>query len=1214
MAQEIYNDSASTYMDAVEEQAAIEAREFIRQAQEEEDLEVLPPEEVADESDATIEKPLIEGVPDHRMTLSIGADLALGLGAELVPAVIGGAVDVPNQIIQNLEALANAGNEHAIAIFKEMGRIDPAIEELGEEFDFPEFPNFPQARSVTANFIRDMTEILIGVVTGGKIVQAGVKTAGEVLKKVGKGKVSKAGEKLAKTELSPLTKGVAGSAVAAGVFQDFEKGSEGIAKLLTEDLEVQNTLLEWLAEPDPEKSKILETTAKRMVGDLLDTATAVGFIKAFKGVVTAAKKAKKAFDERPAGRAKAERKAERARQAEASKTGEGALRMERNKIAKKSLDTLGDPGSDVFFNLAKNAEKNFNSYFRLKESLKEFAGASNVSLENGKFLINFSKLDDVNSLQKLWDDVTELTKKAVGKDPDLKRKSTAQTRFEAQDEFNTFNDFLGFSGKGPFSSPQVQAAKDIVISSARQIKTYMAKALSSESEADKVVARQALGAHAAIVQFFKQQRTEAGRTLNAYRSIKGEELDIALDMGNMVDAAGGIGGLDEMARMIFHSTNTRALNNSSVHLVKSTWGEAARTYVIVNWLSGIKTGVKNLVGNTSAAGWLPVERLGAGAYSKLFDDGSVEYGEAVSLAYGMLKGMRGGLALAFRSEKAARVGHRADRFKRRVKIEGITGNSINSTLLEEGSGLRGTALNMFGHLYALPTKILLEKPDMFFKNVVYEGQLRSLAYNQARLEGLKGVPLRNRINELVEKPPRDMDYDSFDMADQMTYVKKVDGALKKIKDGVASIPLGIGKMVNPFANTRMNLWAYKFDRTPLAFLAQKNQTEWAAGGRRRALVMGRVGATTMALQVCVDMALDGLITGDGPENKNLNRSWQDTGKKPRAVKYGDKYFRIDTLDPQGSFIASCGRLGEIIQNVDEKTSTEIVMAMTLAYSSVLDPEQFIGGIGEFLGAIDERNFFQDTAKFLGNFIPGAIVPMSSFLRGVGAADDPVLKLKGTAEGDPNLIEGIDTDVAVFIEDLFIQGRSLYWMTAKDVPPHHNKYGEPISTASGFGFLYDMAGPMSIGTETKDPLKIFVDEHEIDFGEVKLEVENVPLTIVEKSWYQKFAREDFTKRFRQLIKEPGFLKLTDGPNGMKSEIVQNLAESFLPIAQDKLKKKFPGLQRRILDSQEKDIEDKTGSKVSLSRVASQDMTTSAPVLPVIETPQSNQSIIDQLGGR
>ena len=84
-------------------------------------------------------------------------------------------------------------------------------------------------------------------------------------------------------------------------------------------------------------------------------------------------------------------------------------------------------------------------------------------------------------------------------------------------------------------------------------------------------------------------------------------------------------------------------------------------------------------------------------------------------------------------------------------------------------------------------------------------------------------------------------------------------------------------------------------------------------------------------------------------------------------------------------------------------------------------------------------------------------------------------------------------------------------------------------------------------------------------------------------------------------------------GMYMNAVKKLEQEKKAL-EDKLKKKFPGLQRRILDSQEKNIEEKTGSKVSLSRVASQDLTTSAPVLPVIETPQSNQSIIDQLGGR
>jgi len=1227
MAQQLESDVSSAYLESVRSQRVREAKDRIRQNQAQREVDVIPADKIIPPEPQDIEKPLEPA--DARMSFSIGADLALGLGVESPTQLLGGAIDVPNQAIENLEELANIVNEiiqpeideeldslvaEAIPDIDAAREFFPAIDLLAgagildvsadeeEKIKFPRVPTTPPARSRTGEFIRQMTKTLISVVIGGKGFQLGTQAVGEGLKKATKGKV---GQKLAKKKLSLAAKATGGSAVAAGTLQDLEKGSEGVAKLLTEDAGIQNSILEWLAEPDPKKAAIIETGLKRAVGDVLDTATAAGFLKGLKTVRDVGIKAKKAFDQSKLGKARQERRQRRAEE----RAAKGNLR---NKLSQESVDTLGDPASGKFFFSSRDAEKQFNAFFRLKEGLKEFAAVSDVVLRDGKYLINYSKINTTEELQELFDQVTKLEARAIGKDPTLKRKPGGQAKFEAEDEFPTFTDFLGFQGKGPFSDAQVRASKALIVSSARQVRVYAGKALSpSGTDSDKIVARRALGVHAAMVKLFKEKRTEAGRTLQAYSAIKGDDLDLALKMDAFIDEAGGADALDDMSKIIFFSANARALSNSADDMVASTWGRAIETYVLVNWLSGTKTAVKNITGNSSAAVWFPVEKMAAAVHSNIFGDRSIKYGESVATAYGMLKGIRGGLALAFRAEKAQGIGHRAEKFRRTQKVEGVTGNAINSTLLESGGdSLLGHGLNFIGHIYAQPTKILLERPDMFFKNVIYTGEIEALAYNQVKSEGLFGAAAKTRMKELTEHPPKEMDYDSFSMAEELTFVKKVGGIGQDLKRALRAPEIKyVGWAINPFINTRINLWKYKFERTPLAFASQKVQADLSAGGRRRSLALGKIGATSTLLMACVDMAVDGLITGDGPKDKGLNQNWREGGKKPSAFKYGDTYIPVDGLDPMGGFVRQCGRLGEIINNVDESVAAELVTATILSYYDLLNPEQFIGGVGSFLGFMGDSNYDQDIESSLLNFATSAGLPLSGFFRGQAQASDPVRKLKRRKlTKEERQLPGLDLEINTFLDNLYTQAQSQYWFTAENVPPFHNKYGEPISTASGLGFGYDMAGPASLGKVTDDPVKKFMEEHEVAFDNVELNFGGVSLTLHQASWYQKIAGESLMADLKQLIKNPGFQAATDGVNGKKTTLVKSLAARHRKAAREKLKKMFPDLQRRIWDFEEKDIKDQTGVDVNIGQRI-------APPVPLVsDSEDQGNSLIDQLGGK
>lgn len=106
-----------------------------------------------------------------------------------------------------------------------------------------------------------------------------------------------------------------------------------------------------------------------------------------------------------------------------------------------------------------------------------------------------------------------------------------------------------------------------------------------------------------------------------------------------------------------------------------------------------------------------------------------------------------------------------------------------------------------------------------------------------------------------------------------------------------------GRVVVPFIHTPDRIVARFMERSPFAPMFGKFWTEVRAGGRRTDEALGNFALGTSLMAGSWWLAMNGLVTGDGPKNSAERDAKLRTGWRPRSVKVGDKYYEIGRYAP-----------------------------------------------------------------------------------------------------------------------------------------------------------------------------------------------------------------------------------------------------------------------------------------------------------------------------
>lgn len=773
----------------------------------------------------------------------------------------------------------------------------------------------------------------------------------------------------------------------------------------------------------------------------------------------------------------------------------------------------------------------------------------------GKIYINHARINSADDVKAVLQEMADLDADAINS----KRRgvvSNEQTIRESAQEYKDLNDLLGRE-PGPMTAAKAVAARRLLTSSGEQIVQLAQKAQALEATpADLYNFRRAMAVHYAIQSEVIAARTETARALQSWAIPAGATKARTQAISDLIARQGGAGDLQSLAKAVATvGNNPTALNAMAHELGRGKFGKALYQVWINGLLSSPKTHAVNILSNAMVAAYAIPERYVAAQFSKAFYGGEIQAGEAAAQVFGLVKGVRDGMRLAVAGSKAEGIGGLSDVFDAFAKTE-IEVNAVSAEAfgLKPEGGL-GWGIDLLGKAVNVPGN-MLGAEDKFFKAIGYRMELQARAYREASSEGLEGEEFAARVVDILNNPPENLKAEAIDAAHYQTFTTPLGKQGQSVQLLLGRVPGA--RIVVPFLRTPTNIMKYTFARTPLAYMSGKIRADIAAGGPRAAQAHARVAMGSMIMLSVMDMAAEGTVEGRGPLDPRVRKSWLDAGHMPYSVKIGDRRYAYNRLDPIGMMMGLGADMAEIFANADEEDAGMLATAGVLALANNLASKTYMSGIYDFIAAVDPSNPTSNPAKYVENFA-GSLVPYSSFLRNTAQVVDPMLRDARTVTLDPETAK-VDP-VATWLDGMQNRMRKGIPGLSDELPAMQTLWGEDIETASGIGWAYDFISPLASKADDPDPVEAIILENKIPISAAPRVIEGVRLNGEEYRDFVKEAGKPAKEYLDRLVASEGFKRLSDGPDGMKAEIIRDVINNFRDRAKAVMMQKNPKLRER-----------------------------------------------------
>lgn len=670
--------------------------------------------------------------------------------------------------------------------------------------------------------------------------------------------------------------------------------------------------------------------------------------------------------------------------------------------------------------------------------------------EDFEVFINFANIDAPEKVKFIIGKMAEALKPHI--DEATRGTITLKETEAMADKLGmTVPDLLARRKGAPLNAEEATAARNLWTASAEQLMDLAKKAASPNAGAlDAFAFRKQMAVHAAIQSEVLGARTETARALNAWKIEAKGGIERARAIQQVMGAMGGPKEAGEMARRIAilaEVGDPAAL----ARIVDRGWGAKSMDAFKEVWVNGLLSSVKthgvNTLSNTLVAFQQIYERGAAAGVRSLVGGEGVVAGEATAMAFGLIESVKDAFRMAAKSLKTGESGYAFN------KIDSARTNAISSEAFQisKETGM-GRFVDFLGSAVNIPGR-LLGAEDEFFKTIGYRMELRAQALRTATQEGKTGKELARRIEEITQNPPEHIRINSADAALYTTFTNEM-GSFGRAVLNMRNIdhPANPLFLILPFVRTPVNIARYAFERTPFAPLVSQWRADVAAGGARADLALARMSTGTAIMVAAMDLADSGLISGDGPrgQDKEIREAMQRQGWQPFSFNVGDRWYSYNRADPFGMTLGFAASIAEAIKH-GEVESDQVdewweVSAMAIAaVSQVTISKTYLEGFAKFVEVMSDPKRY--SKQYIMDMM-ASFVPMTSMMTTVKNIDDPIQR------------EASSPQEAVMAR---IAGLS------KDLPPRRNLWGEPITSESGLGKLYDAASPIGSKEKVNSPI-------------------------------------------------------------------------------------------------------------------------------------------------
>lgn len=575
-----------------------------------------------------------------------------------------------------------------------------------------------------------------------------------------------------------------------------------------------------------------------------------------------------------------------------------------------------------------------------------------------------------------------------------------------------------------YDASGMEAMGNLYVSSMENLKALVAKAAGPDATPEDMVAmRHQITVHRMVQAEFWGGVSEAGRTLNILKKVKGASQEYERGLNEIIQGTGGLETNRALAEAIADYIGRGDYAGADRMIEKS---KTAKTLDAITeiWKGGLLRGpfthVVNFLGNSSVIPYSIVERAVAGMIGNVISpvDG-VKIGEAAAMATGIRMAMREAVAAfaeSFRTGQQVFGQGQTEQqmFAPRTSAEGL-GINVPSTMTARGQtgDLARFGALLEGQTYAemvrrpetalglgldlISTYVTagfraLGAADSFFKVLNNGAELMAQAVRQANQELLRGEiaedAFRARVGELYENPTEAMRMAAKDFAEYNTFTNEpgpITQKLEKLREWDHPVAKFAGHVILPFVRTPGNLMNFSFaERTPLALATRQFWREIDAGGDRANMALAKMGLGTIILMVALDLAIDGHITGTGPQDPRQRELWLRNGWRPMSVRIprGTKpdgtpeyvFVPLQRLDPIASIPLLGAELAEVFaaspnRPPHEFNDTFFTGAFVISELAMNKPT--MQGFSNIMKAITQRERFAESwgRRTAASFVP-----------------------------------------------------------------------------------------------------------------------------------------------------------------------------------------------------------------------------------------------------
>lgn len=806
----------------------------------------------------------------------------------------------------------------------------------------------------------------------------------------------------------------------------------------------------------------------------------------------------------------------------------------------------------------------------------------------GQVFVNFSRINSHDDVKTMIQELAD----ARGGNIDTARRgvrSWEATKLDAATK-DAWGVLAARKVGQPLNAEETFAVRELWVRSGSKVRELAQAVAANGGDLDQIAFRKQLLVHNAIQEQVIAARTETARALGAWAIPAGDTPAFAGQLDQLRALAQGNAAsqqnLQEIAQKIVSGTDA-GLHREVDAFIEASAGAKTAAAVRQAWygalLSNPATHIRNITGNTAQMLLQVPETRLASAIGKLRGQQNVPDGEAMERLFGLIQGYQDAWSISKKSAEvfesaldqhvagnpeAARelFAEEADQFFKSGAAEargGVRGfDAPVSGAFEE---LMGPAFKLLDTATTAPSRAL-QATDEIFKGMNFNAELRSLAYRQAQ-EELAGGQLAKeafdgRLAEILASPSDSMRLAARSSAERQTFTNApLDTKMWQFVRAWHRVPV-FGDITMPFARTPYNIATQTMQRTPLAPFMKSWQADIKAGGARADLAWSRFVLGNSVLLTTANLAVNGRLTGEGPSDPDERATLKRQGWSPWSVKVGDRFFDYRSLGTVGPAIGLAANTAEILagQDWDDAESRgrteQLVIATSMAIAAQVTNQSFMTGASSFFDAMSDPQRYGE--KWWQQLATSALIP-----RGVAAIERTT---------DPNQRLAWDIGSAI---------RSQTPGLSKDLPPARDLWGRAIKSGSGFGPFYDLLSPFSSSKLDPQPIDAELQRIEKWIGtpgrRFSIDGANVDLTKNPKAYsrYVELAGNEWAPEGEAGLMDTlnaivtgqhdlsdVYQELSDGADGSKAEMLEDIVNSYRDGAKQKLLEEFPELRSEV----------------------------------------------------